>query len=86
MTWIEPLEMKTWFIQVFAGNPDIFLASALFIISLAVAFFRMNTVALFFMIAIFLLMFSGYVSGSLIVILSIVGGLIVGYFISRFIK
>jgi ABC-type multidrug transport system permease subunit len=83
MSWIEPLELETWIISVFSGDPEIFTAIALLVISSMAGYFRMNTISLFFMIGVFLLMFSGYISASFLILISIIGGLVIGYFISR---
>lgn len=81
--WIEPLNLEKWFIQVFAGTPDIFLAIALLVISSMAGYFRMKGLALFFMIGVFLLMFSGFISSPFLVFLAIFGGLAIGYTLSR---
>lgn len=83
MSWIEPLELETWMISVFSGDPEIFTAIALLVISSMAGYFRMNTISMFFMIGVFLLMFSGYISASFLILISIIGGLMIGYFISK---
>jgi hypothetical protein len=82
MTWIEPLNLQVWIMSVFAGSPDIFLAVALLVISGMAGFFRMKVVTLFFMIGIFLLMFSGFVSSPLIIFIAVIAGLLIGFVIS----
>ena len=83
MVWIQPLELGTWIPSVFAGTPDIFLAVALLVIFGMAGFFRMNIMAMFFMVAVFLLMFSAFISSPIIVLVAIIGGLAVGYSLSR---
>lgn len=83
MSWVEPLELETWIISIFAGDPEIFTAIALLVISSMAAYFRMNTISLFFMMGVFLLMFSGFISSPFLILISIIGGLAIGYFISR---
>jgi hypothetical protein len=83
MSWIEPLELETWMISVFSGDPEIFTAIALLVISSMAGYFRMNTISMFFMIGVFLLMFSGFISASFLILISIIGGLMIGYFISK---
>jgi len=83
MSWIEPLALKTWIISVFSGDPEIFTAVALLVIASMAGYFRMNTVTTFFMVGIFLLMFSGFIAPSLLILISILGGLALGYFVSR---
>lgn len=83
MVWTEPLHMEEILVTIFSGTPEIFIAVALFLISGMSAYFRMNGIGMFFMMGIFLLMFSGFVSSYLMVLLSIIGGLFVGYLIQR---
>ncbi len=83
MTWIQPLELQTWMISVFAGNPEIFAGIALLVITTLAATFRMTTVGLFFMIGMFLLMFSGFINSILLVFIAVIGGLALGYIIHR---
>ena len=58
MVWIEPLELQTWLMSVFAGTPEFFTIIALMVIAGIAGFFRMTGLGIFFMIALFLLMFS----------------------------
>lgn len=83
MTYIEPLNLETWFTQVFAGSPEIFTAIALLVIASMAGYFRMNGIGLFFMIITFLLMFSGYINSPLLALISVFGGLLIGYTMSR---
>jgi hypothetical protein len=86
MAWIEPLELETWIINIFSGTPEIFLAVSLLVISGMAGFFRMTGIALFFMLGIFTLMFFGHVESPIISIFAIIGGLVLGYWISSFIR
>ena len=86
MEWTQPLELEKWIIQVFAGNPDIFAAIALMAIAGLAAFFRMNALGLFFMIGVFIIMFSGFIGDTLLILIAIVGGLLIGYWISNLVK
>jgi uncharacterized membrane protein YvlD (DUF360 family) len=81
--FIPPLELETWIIQVFSGDPEIFTAIALLVIASMAGYFRMNTITTFFMVGVFLLMFSGFIAPSLLILISILGGLALGYFVSR---
>lgn len=83
---IAPLEFETWFINVFSGNASFFAVLALLSIVSICAYFRMNGVAMGFTVAIFLLMFGGYVPASLTILLTIIGGLLIAYWISRIVK
>jgi len=83
---IAPLELETWFVNVFSGNASYFSILALLSIVSICAYFKMNGVAMGFTVAIFLLMFSGYVPLSLTILLTIIGGLVIAYWISRIVK
>jgi len=85
-TFIEPLNLQMWFINVLSGDATIFAAIALFAIVGLSAFFRMNGIAIGLMIGIFLLMFSAYVPISLTLFIAIISGLLVGYWVSRIVK
>ena len=83
MAWTEPLELETIVVTIFSGTPEIFTAVALFFIAGMAGYFRMNGISMFFMIGIFLLMFSGFINSSLMILISIIGGLLIGYFIQK---
>jgi len=82
MAWIESLTLETWLISVFAGSPEIFAVVSLLIITIVAAMFRMNTLGWGLMATIFLIMFTGMDYGLFTLIL-IMGGLVLGYFISQ---
>lgn len=77
--WIESLNLEVWLVQVFAGNPEIFAAIALMVITSMAAMFRMNTIGLFLMIGMFLILFAGFIDSVLLVMIAIIGGLMLGY-------
>jgi hypothetical protein len=83
MAWIQPLEMETWFVNVLAGNPDIFGGIAIFVIAILAGYLRMNTFSMFLMLGIFVLMFSGFIGATFLILFAILGGLIVGLALSR---
>lgn len=83
MTFVPPLQLETWFIQIFSGNPDIFLGIALMFITSMAALFRMNGIALFLMLGIFSLMFASFVQSPLLILGFIFTGLIIGYWLNR---
>jgi len=85
MAYVEPLELQTIFTGIFAGSPDIFTAIAIGVISAMAGYFRMNNISLLFMVGLFLLMFTQYISLSLLTLVVIVGSLIGGYVISKLI-
>ena len=86
MDWIEPLALQTWIINVFAGDGTYFAIISLFVITAMAGYFRMNGISLAFMIGIFLLMFSGYVPPSLVIFITIIAGLLIGYSVSKIVK
>jgi uncharacterized protein (DUF58 family) len=83
MTFIEPLDLETWIINVFSGNPDYFGAIAVLVITGMAGYFRMNGIGLFFMLGLFVLMFSGYIGLNFLIVFAIIGGLVIGYSISK---
>lgn len=83
MEFIEPLKMETWIIGVLSGTPEIFTALAMMVITGMAAYFRMNGLGLFFIIIVFLLMFSGAIPLTLITFIAIFGGLLGGYILSN---
>jgi hypothetical protein len=83
MSFTEPLSMQEWFIQIFAGNPDIFLAIALITITAMAGYFRISNPILFFLLGMFLLMFASFVSSPIIVFIAVVGGLVLGLTLSK---
>ncbi len=86
MSWIQPLELQTWIIQVFAGSPDIFAAVAILVIASMAAYFRMTGITMFFMLAVFFLMFSGFITSPLLILMALIGGLAIGYWISKLVS
>jgi hypothetical protein len=86
MAFIPPLELKTWFVNVLAGDASYFAPIAIFAIISLAGYFRMTGLTLGFMLFVFLLMFSGYIPASLLVFISLIGGLLVGYVVSRIVK
>ena len=85
-TFIPPLELETWIINVFAGNTKYFTAVALLAISSLAGYFRMIGLTMMFMIVLFFVMFKNYVDYSIYFLLISIGGLLVGYWISKIVK
>ena len=84
--WIEPLNLEMWIVNVFAGSGTYFGIIALFVITGMAGYFRMNGITLAFMMGVFLLMFSGYIPASLVVFITIIAGLLIGYSVSKIVK
>ena len=78
--------MKTWLMQVFAGSSTLFAPIAIFMIISMAAFFRMTALTMGLMIFIFILMFSGFFTSNLLILIAIIGGLLLGITISRIVK
>ena len=83
MAWIEPLEMETWLMSVFAGTPEIFSAIALLVIAGFAGYLKMNMMTMFLMLAIFLVMFAGWISSPLLILILVIGGLLLGHTIAK---
>ncbi len=86
MSWIEPLALETWFIQVFSGDATIFAVISLITIVGLCAYFRMTGMAMGFMVGVFMLMFSAYIPSYLLIFLAVISGLGIGWWISRIVK
>lgn len=86
MAWIEPLELKTWFVNVLSGNTLIFTAIALLVMVGLAAYFRMSAYVMFFMMALFFLMFSDTTSQAILIILTLIGGLLIAYIVGKIVK
>ena len=84
--WVEPLELKTWLISIFAGSTEIFTAVAMFAILSMAGFFRMNGLTLGLMLFMFVLMFSGFIGNTFLIFIAIIGGTIVGMAISKLVE
>ncbi len=86
MTFIEPLNMQTWLLNVWAGNPNIFIAAAIILISAMAGYFRMPIVVLFFSLGIFFVIFAHFVGFSFVVFMGIIAGFLISFWISRIVK
>jgi len=85
MTWIEPLNLEYWTINVLAGSVEIWTFLAFIFISGLAAYFRMNNIVFLMMVALFGVMMSIYIGGLYIFIL-ILTCLAVFYSISKIVK
>lgn len=81
--WLEPLKLQTFFINIFSGNPDYFIAIAIIVIASMAGYFRMTSLTFFFMLGLFFLMFSDFAMSPVTTLLLIMSGLVVGFVISR---
>ena len=83
MDFIEPLAMETWIGSVLAGTPEILLGLAVLVIFGLAGFFKMNMLATFFLMVVFLLMFSSFISSPIILLVFIIGGLLLGLSLAK---
>ena len=83
MAWIPPFEMQTFFVNVFAGSPDIFLGMALIVIIGMAAWFKMSTLTMFIMIGLFVFMFPLYIQSPFVALFSVIAALIVGLSVNK---
>ncbi len=63
-----------------------FMAIAIIAICSFAGYFKMNTLSLFFMLGIFVLLFSPFIGSSMVILFSIIGGLVIGYVISQIMR
>ena len=59
--WFEPFALKTVILDIFAGTPLLFFIISFLVIVGMAAYFRMAMLAMFFMLGIFILLFSSYI-------------------------
>lgn len=86
VAWLEPLNLEVFIVTLFAGDPQYFLALALIVISSLAGYFRMNTLTLFYMLGLFMLLFSGTITNYMFVLLAIIAGLAIGYTLNRIVE
>jgi len=83
MDFIEPLDLRTIFVNIFAGDSSYFSALAIFLILSISGTFKMRGVTLGFLVLVFFLMFSEVIPFSLTVLVAVIGGLLVGLIIPK---
>lgn len=83
--FINPLDLRTIFVDVFSGGTTIFLFLSVLLISILAARFRMNGVVFLVMIVIFSLFIANSVNG-LFVLVTIITGVVVFYILGRLFK
>jgi hypothetical protein len=83
MAWIEPLELETWFVNVFSGSFQLFTGIALFVIILLAGYFRMAGITLLMMIGLFFIMFKDYVDINLFILLAFLMAYLVGFWLRK---
>lgn len=83
MDYIQPLNLDTWIINILSGSTDIFSALAVLVIAGMAGYFRMPLMMLFLFVGIFFLMFAGWISSPLLILIAVFGGLGIGYTLSK---
>jgi hypothetical protein len=86
MTWIAPLNMSQWMVNVFAGDSNFFGVIAVMAIAGMAGYFRMMGLTMFFLLGVFILMFADYVPEGFTTLAAIAAGLAIGYAISKIVK
>lgn len=61
MTFIEPLNLQMFLVNIFAGTPEIFLFISFIVINGMAAFFRMDGTTTLLMIMLFIILMSPFV-------------------------
>lgn len=81
--FIEPLNFETILVNILSGNLEVFTALAFFVITGLCAFFRMTYLTTFFILGVFILMFSEYIHTGIYAVMGIMGGLLLAYVIGK---
>lgn len=85
MAWHEPFDLYYWFVNVFAGSMSIFLAIIFIVIAAMAGMFRMPTLIVGIMFALFIIM-EATVMGNLFTLVLFVIGLVIAWALARLIK
>ena len=85
MAFHNPFDIQYWFVNVLAGDMTIFLAIAFLVIAALSAMFRMSSLVTGLMFMLFVIMLSVY-TGSLVILVFIILGLIIGWSLTRLLK
>lgn len=71
--FIEPLNLQCWFMNIFAGTMEIFAFVSIILIAGLAAKFKMSNELSLTMIALFVVLFSGYLNGIYLLVILLVG-------------
>lgn len=85
MTYIEPLNLGVWLVQVFAESQTIFTAVAIIVIFGMAAYFRMNGLTIGIMFLLFVIFLGGLVPGYFYFVGMVLIGLVIGFWIRKLI-
>lgn len=86
MTWIEPLDMETWIVQVFSGSTDIFTAIFIIAVSALAGYFKMPGVTYGMIFLIGIMMFKDWITPSVTIFVTIILSVLISYWTSKLVK
>lgn len=87
MAWHQPFDLFYWWVNVFAGSLNMFLAIAFLIIAMLSGMFRFPTMITGIMFALFIVMLSAALSvTSFYILVLFILALIVGWSLARLLK
>jgi len=82
MAFVEPFDFYTWWVNTFAGDMQIFLAICFIFLAGLAGYFRMAPLAFGMLFALFVIILAPFVGGAFILVVIVVG-LIMGWWIAR---
>ena len=85
MGFHQPFDLYYWFVNVFAGSLEIFLAIAFVTIAFLSGTFRMPPIITGVSFALFVVML-GVISGNLLLLVLIIIAIIIGWIFARWVK
>ena len=85
MAFKEPFDLYHWFVNVFAGSVEMFLAISFITIAVLSGIFRMPTLVTGVSFALFVIML-GIISGNLLILALIIAAIIIGWIFARWVK
>ena len=83
--FIQPLDLECIFVNTLSGSMEIFIFISLIFIAAVGASFRMLSVTLLIMFALFALLMAQFMSGMYFLVV-LLGGLIIVYLLSKLVK
>lgn len=84
-SWIEPLDLQHILVNAFAGSMEIFMFISLIVIAGMGAYFRMLSVTLLIMFAVFGIIMAQYFTGIMFFAI-LIGGLVTAIAIGKIVK
>jgi hypothetical protein len=86
MAWHSPFDLYYWFVNVFAGSMEVFLAIAFLVIAALSGMFRMPNIITGMMFAAFVIMLSASVDVPMFVLVLLFIAIMIGYSLARLFK